>query len=121
METITVGQIAQNLAIIAGIITSGGVIYAFASKRLSKTIKSTFNEALTPVDDRLKVMEKKLEALDLSDCKNYMVQFLARAEKGVITSEETQRFWEIYDQYTRLGGNSYIHAKVEKLKEAGKL
>lgn len=121
METITIGQIAQNLAIIAGIITSGGIIYAFASKRLSKTLKTALGEALEPVNDRLKTMEAKIEALDLSDCKNYLVQFLARAEKGITTQEETQRFWEVYDQYDRLGGNSYIHAKTEKLKKAGKL
>ena len=121
METITIGQIAQNLALIAGIITAGGAIYQFTSKRLGKTLQEALDDAVKPTNDRLKAMEKKLENLDLSDCKNYMVQFLARAEKTSITDEETARFWEIYDKYTEMGGNSYIHEKVEKLKKAGKL
>ena len=42
-------------------------------------------------------------------------------QNKIIDEVEKERFYETYEHYTKLGGNSYIHDKVESLKKAGKL
>ena len=38
-----------------------------------------------------------------------------------VTEIETERFYDSYQKYTELGGNSYIKGKVDRLKNEGKL
>ena len=105
---ITIGQISTFLGIIAGLIGSVGVIIAFLQKGLKKTIK---NE-LDPIS-------QQINNLDISQCKNYLVRFLADVEQGNELDEvERERAYEIYDHYTNdLKQNSYIHKRWNELME----
>lgn len=107
MENITIGQISTFLGLIAGIITSTGVIIATLQKFLKKTIK---NE-LEPINNNVK-------SLDVSQCKNFLVRFLADVEQGNKLDEvEKERAYEVYDHYTNdLKQNSYIHKRWEDLE-----
>ena len=40
---------------------------------------------------------------------------------ATVTEIETERFYDSYQKYTELGGNSYIKGKVDRLKNEGKL
>ena len=63
----------------------------------------------------------KIDKLDINQCRNYLVDFLADVELG-IKKDETQvkRAYEIYDHYVNdLRGNSYIHDKWERLMKWG--
>ena len=63
-----------------------------------------------------------IDKIQLDNCKNFLVQTLAKVERGGgLSPTELQRYWENYDIYTSLGGNSYIHESTEKLKKEGKL
>ena len=65
---------------------------------------------------------REIEKVQLDNCKNYLVQSIAKLERGGgLSKTEEQRYWENYDRYTELGGNSYIHASTERLKNEGKL
>lgn len=121
MSDWTLGEIAANLALLAGIITASGVIYHFVVKNVQKTLENAFKQHTESTCDRLGKIERKLDDIDLSACKNFMVQFLAQVERGQVDDEETIRFWEVYDKYTQLGGNSYIHEKVDRMKKENKL
>ena len=108
MEDITIGQINAFLGILAGIITSGSIIIVFIQKSLKKLIK---NE-LEPISTQIK-------NLDVSQCKNFLVGFLADVEQGnELDKVELERAYEIYDHYINdLKQNSYIHNRWVQLME----
>ena len=104
MEQITLGQIATFLAFLVGII--GSIEY------LSIRIQKQVNKTLKPINDNIK-------ELDVSQCKNFLVRFLADVEQGKqLDSVEKERAYEVYDHYTNdLKQNSYIHRRWEELME----
>ena len=88
---------------------------------MKKSIKEWLNSALKEnfdgMNKRFDGLDKRLDSVDIENCKNYLVTFLAEAARGEIKDEtELQRFWEEYEHYQKLGGNSYIKNKVEELK-----
>lgn len=103
---ITLGEIGAFLGLIAGIITSGGVIIHFTQKELKKVLKNELNPISTQIKD-----------LDVSQCKNFLVRFLADVEQGnELDKVEIERAYEIYDHYSNdLKQNSYIHNRWESL------
>lgn len=107
MEQITLDDIYR---VAAFVVAFGGSIAAII-KGVNKAVKKL-----------LEPLENKVDAVDLENCKNYLVTFLASCERGEAHDEiELERFHEQFEHYKKLGGNSYIHAKVEKLKKDGKL
>lgn len=115
---ITLSQIGAFLGLIAGIITSGGVIIALMQKVLKKTIK---NE-LEPMSIQIEKISEDVKTLDTNQCKNFLVRFLADVEQGNELDEvEKERAYEVYDHYTNdLKQNSYIHKRWNELMEKEK-
>ena len=107
MENITLGQIATILAFIVGLL--GSVKY------LSKELKNQVNKTLEPINNSIK-------ELDVGQCKNFLVRFLADVEnRKFLDQVEIERAYEIYDHYTNdLKQNSYIHKRWEELMEVKK-
>lgn len=65
---------------------------------------------------------KEINKVQLDNCKNYLVHAIAKANKGEeLSIIERERYWENYDTYTRLGGNSYVKSSTEMLKKEGKI
>ncbi len=60
---------------------------------------------------------KKINELEKSQCKNFLVDFLARKENSEkITDSQINRAYEVYDHYINdLKGNSFIKDKWERL------
>ena len=104
MQNITIGQLSAFLTFLMGFITA--LIY------LSKILKKGFEKALKPINDNIK-------SLDVSQCKNFLVRFLADVEQGnELDKVEIERAYEIYDHYTNdLKQNSYIHQRWTELME----
>ena len=118
METITLGQIASAIALLAGLITGGGIIIRQVKKALDNALTEKFNA----VDVRLDDLSDSLSELQKEACMNYLVTFLNDVSNGQKMDEVAyKRFWEQYDFYTMHGGNSYIREKVNKLKDRGLL
>lgn len=64
----------------------------------------------------------EINKVQLDNCKNYLVHAIAKAEKKEeLSAVEKERYWENFDTYTRLGGNSYVKSSTEKLKKEGRL
>lgn len=104
---ITIGTI---LAFIVGLSTFIGAITAIGAF-IGKIYKKQVEKIVDPI-------YKILTEIKLDQCKDYLVEFLARKERGEkIDTEEEQRAFERYDLYTSLGGNSYIHNKWVKSME----
>lgn len=72
-----------------------------------------------------KKMNRKIDtinSLKYENDKTYLTDYLSELEQGQTKTEiQKKRACEIYDEYSKLGGNSYIHTKWEQLKKEGKL
>lgn len=125
MDGITLGEIASWVGLIAGIIGGAGVIYKVIASALSKALRrelQPINEKIDAINSKVDLLEAKHDESDMSRVKDFLVEFLARIERGeAVDEEELERFWENYDFYDKHGGNSYVHNKMEKLKSQGKL
>lgn len=102
MENITLGQISNLLLFIVEL---GGVTIT-----IIVAMKKILNKQLEPIN-------QKIDKLDLNDCKNFLVRFLADVERGQAMDEvEEKRAHDVYDHYRKdLKGNSYIEDKWNKL------
>jgi low affinity Fe/Cu permease len=97
--------------IIIAIITTIGVI-----------VSSVVNLLINSKNVKKKDLDEKIDEVQMDNCKNYLVQAIAKVEAGgKLSPVEMERYYENYDTYTKLGGNSYIHSETEKLKKEGLL
>lgn len=118
MEEITLGQISGIIAFLGVFIGGIMYLYSLANKSATKWLKS----CLKPIDDKLDRIDKKTDDIDMASSKNFLVRFLADIEQGNKVDEiEKERFYETYEHYIKIGGNSYIVDKVNKLKKENKL
>lgn len=118
MEQITLGNIAAWLGFLAALGGSVTTIVLF----IKKALKALLRDQIAEIKTENQSIKTEIRSVDLENCKNYLVTFLAGAERGKPHDEiELERFHEQYEHYTKIGGNSYIRAKVDKLKAAGKL
>ena len=118
MENISLGDIADWIKVIAALITGCTVIY----KLVSVAFKKALNNSINPVVEKLETLERKHDLSDREHAKNFVICFLADVEQGEpIDPDELHCFWDNYELYKSMGGNSYVHDKVEKLKKEGKL
>lgn len=107
METITLDDIARVAAFLVAL---GGSVAA-----IIRGVNKAVGKLLEP-------LAKQIREVDMENCKNFLVTFLASCERGEAHDQiELERFHEEYAHYQKLGGNSYIKDKVEKLRAAGKL
>ena len=54
----------------------------------------------------------------LDSDKTYLINFLSELENGIIkTDVQIKRAYEIYERYSKNGGNSYVHDKWEECKQ----
>ena len=118
IENVTLGQIALGLAFIVGIITSTG----FLIKHIKDWINQAMSDQLEAIKSEFKAVSAKVDNVDMESCKNYLVVFLSGVDKGNTVDEiEKERFYEQFQHYSSIGGNSYIKRKVEQLEAEGKL
>lgn len=102
MEEITLEQIASVLTFILTLASSISALLIGMKKILNK---------------QLEPLNQTVRQLDVNQCKNYLVRFLADVENHEkLDNVEIERAYEVYDHYTKdLNGNSYIHDKWERL------
>lgn len=114
----TINDIAVILGCIAGIITSLGVILVPIRKSLTKAIK----DEIEPISKEINNINGNVKELDIGQCKNFLVRFLADVEHGKeLDQVEKERAYELYDRYTnQLNQNSYIHSRWQTLMEKDK-
>ena len=107
MQNITIGQTIDFVILIASLIGAVSVICVFVKKIIEKQFQ--------PIKEDMK-------SLDISQCKNFLVRFLADVENGNKLDEaEIERAYEVYDHYEKdLKQNSYIHRKWKKLMDREK-
>lgn len=123
IENLTLGQIGGVIALLVGIISGIG----FLSQNTKKWIGAAMREQMQGIDTKINSVNTKIDTLserlsqvDMESCKNYLVTCLSDVERGKLFDEiEKERFWEQYEHYQKLGGNSYIKKKVEDFVNKG--
>ena len=129
MEQITLGQIASIFAFIVALGGSITGIIALIKKpfqkrdeELKKFIALTVKAEVDPLKETMARIENEVKKTDKEATKNFLVTFLSNVDRGEQIDEiERQRFFEEWEHYTASGGNGYLHAKVDRLKEKGLL
>ena len=113
------------LAILAGAVTffkSVDYLWKKSMGKIQKWFSEGLEESFKPINQKLTELTEDTQKLRLSVCKNYIVRFLSDLEQGQPVDEvERQRFYENYDTYISLGGNSYLRDKVERMRQEKKL
>ena len=111
METIIV-------AVITGIIT---IINTVISKRTNKKVDK-IEELKKNIDNMRAENKKDMVAHTLDADKTYLINFLSELENGLKkTDVQIKRAYEIYERYSKNGGNSYVHDKWVECKRKGLL
>ena len=122
MEQVTVGQIASIIGTIVAIGGGVAVISGWISKSLKKYLTMVIKQEIEPLKESVARIETELKKTDKEACKNFLVTFLSNVDRGEAIDEiERQRFFEEWEHYTSNGGNGYLHAKVDRLREKGLL
>ena len=107
MEQITLGQIQS---IILWLVSFSGGLFAIV-----KVVRSAIAKGFKPLEDKIDVVDKNAT-------KNFLVTQLAEIKKGEMLDDiSRQRFYEQYEHYIALKGNSYIKSEDERLRKEGKL
>lgn len=126
---IAVEDITAFISVMAGVITGGLVIFKFVSSIVQKWICSLLKPVNDRIDESNRIIMARLDAnaeelkqMQLEQYKNFLTRYLADIERDTeLTEIELERFNDIYTKYDNLGGNSYVHRKIDKYKEQGKL
>lgn len=118
LDTLTAGQVISIVTIFAGLLGSIAYLKTNIESWLKKALADDFDDIKTEI----KGVNDRLDIVDLEGCKNYLVMVLAKVEQGGKLDEvEKERFYEQYEHYKKLGGNTYIQQKVEKFQRDYKL
>lgn len=107
MENITLGQVATALAFLVGFISSIKYIFSMFSKQIDKTLNP---------------LVKRIDDLEIQSIKTDLTNFISDVEHNVPKSQiQRLNAHELYDKYTKLSGNSYIHEHWEQLLKKEKI
>lgn len=126
---IAVEDLTAFISVIAGTITGVLIISKFLNGLMTKWA----NTLIEPIDQKIDQSNREIKGLieqnsedvkqmKLDLCKNLLTRYLSDIERGTkLTEIELERFNDINSNYIKLGGNSYIHSKIDKYKAQGKL
>jgi hypothetical protein len=89
-------------------------------KKLDDTCKK-INEKIDGLED---TFTKKIDKIEYESCKTFLVSTIAEIKRMNELGQEVdgvlkKRFFERYDRYIAMGGNTYVKSEVEKLKKNG--
>jgi hypothetical protein len=126
---IAVEDIITFISAVAGVITGLLVISKFFNGLMSKwarTLIEPIDQKIEHSNQEIKVLieqnSEDMRQMKLDLCKNLLTRYLSDIERGTkLTEIELERFNDINSNYVKLGGNSYIHSKIDKYKAQGKL
>ena len=142
MEQITIGQIFGIFAVLAGAISSIGIIVGVIIKfwkwlnkkemnpildeiaKMEKRIMDEMKSSDTAINEKIDSLKDDIKILDVNQCKDVITSYISALEQNNhIDAIFEERAYEAMDRYTNvLHQNSYIHKRweevVDKIKDA---
>ena len=99
-----------------------GVLITTAGTVINSYISKSTNKKINKIEEIKVEFESELNKLKKEQDKTYLTDFLADIESGQTKTQlQIKRAYEIYEEYTELHGNSYVHDKWEELVKEGVL
>ena len=141
MEQITIGQIFGIFAVLAGAISSIGIIAGVIIKfwkwlnkkemnpvldeiaKMEKRIMDEMKSSDTAINEKIDSLKDDIKILDVNQCKDVITSYISALEQNNhIDAIFEERAYEAMDRYTNvLHQNSYIHKRweevVDKIKD----
>lgn len=141
MEQITIGQIFGIFAVLAGAISSIGIIVGVIVKfwkwlnkkeinpvldeiaKMEKRIMDEMKSSDTAINEKIDSLKDDIKVLDVNQCKDVITSYISALEQNNhIDAIFEERAYEAMDRYTNvLHQNSYIHKRweevVDKIKD----
>ena len=141
MEQITIGQIFGIFAVLAGAISSIGIIVGVIIKfwkwlnrkemnpvldeiaKMEKRIMDKMKSSDTAINEKIDSLKDDIKILDVNQCKDVITSYISALEQNNhIDAIFEERAYEAMDRYTNvLHQNSYIHKRweevVDKIKD----
>ena len=106
------------VAIITGIVT---IINTIISKKTSKKVDS-ISDLKKDIADMREESKKDMLEHTLDADKTFLINFLSELENKIDKTDiQIKRAYEVYERYSKNGGNSYVHDKWEEVKRKGLL
>lgn len=111
-------QVSILLGVVVSIISSLTFIY----KKIKELVVYLVDQNYNNIDAKFSELQDDIKSVDMQHTKNYLIGVITRVDNGEQLSQiERLRFWECYERYIKMGGNSYIHESVELLRKKGEL
>lgn len=114
----TIGGVCGALVTITGFIT---LILKKPKSWIKKIAKETYNEEIKEMIDLLKNIENKLESqqkADVCSLRHAITNIYERyKDSKTLPVNIKQDLCNLYESYTELGGNSYVHQIYEDMME----
>lgn len=118
IETWTLGGIAVLTSAILLLIGNLRKLFGEYKDSVQKIVK----EEIKPLSDKIDALSKKVDNVDMDSTKNFLVTTIGEVERNGWTDETTrQRFYESFQRYEKMGGNSYIHTRFDELHKQNKI
>ena len=141
MEQITIGQIFGIFAVLAGAISSIGIIVGVIIKfwkwlnkkemnpildeiaKMEKRIMDEMKSSDTAINEKIDSLKDDIKILDVNQCKDVITSYISALEQNNhIDAIFEERAYEAMDRYTNVfHQNSYIHKRweevVDKIKD----
>lgn len=126
---IAVEDLTAFISVVAGAITGVLIISKFLNGLMTKwantliePIDQKIDQSNREIKDLIEQNSEDVKQMKLDLCKNLLTRYLSDIERGTkLTEIELERFNDINSNYIKLGGNSYIHSKIDKYKAQGRL
>lgn len=135
MEQITIGQIFGIFAVLAGAISSIGIIVGAIIKfwkwlnkkemnpildeiaKMEKRIMDEMKSSDTAINEKIDSLKDDIKILDVNQCKDVITSYISALEQNNhIDAIFEERAYEAMDRYTNvLHQNSYIHKRWEEV------
>ena len=112
----------MDSTIVVALITAiGTIINTVISKKTNKKI-DTVDELKKMINSMREENKIDMQNHILDADKTYLINFLSDLENGIKkTDVQIKRAYEVYERYTKNGGNSYVHDKWDEVKKKGLL
>lgn len=90
---------------------------------LLKTVDDKMDKLKTQSIEEDKRLNKKLDIMDMENCKRFLIVEMTKIQDGMYTPNEEQKrmLYETKERYNNDGGDSYVDSMFEGLQAKGLL
>lgn len=90
---------------------------------LLKTVDDKMDKLKTQSIEEDKRLNKKLDIMDMDNCKRFLIVEMTKIQDGMYTPNEEQKrmLYETKERYNNDGGDSYVDSMFEGLQAKGLL